>query len=453
MVPRSAGRFKAQWLFALIISSLLMSSLLQRYLGGIMDEPDLDFYDYYFEAAMVHDHPHTDMYSAAMSGNPQLRHAPPESEVYQRAEAAGFNGTNLYLYPPLLADLLIPLSTLPPHLAAMLWRCFNLFLVFGCAVLLTRFLGLSLISAEAGLLLFACFTFWPVHETIAQGQISIVLLGLWTIAVVAYGNGNAVLSAACLALATWLKVTPVLVLPLFLIWNDRKWIASYLSTASAFGLLVVWINGWQNLLTSFKVLLGMSGSVPAFPNKCIGALLAWFYYGKAATYDEARVLIANPQPHGLLITAKVLSLGFYAACMMMVWRRRSEKPVLRAMTIAVFAIVISLTSPVSWRHGYSAAAILLIILWVQCLRKPAAGLRLWLLALTTLSLGSLFFDLAIKAPLPDMLKIACSGTWVVFSVLLCLEVLWNGFYPAPDQQGGGLQGAVPSGGQAVLRSS
>jgi hypothetical protein len=49
-----------------------------------------------------------------------------------------------------------------------------------------------------------------------------------------------------------------------------------------------------------------------------------------------------------------------------------------------------------------------------------------LLTLTTFTLGSLFFDLASQAPLPQFCKILLAASWVVFSVLFCLDALFHG---------------------------
>ena len=107
-MPRFVQRSTLVSLFTIVVLSLLASSLLQRYLGHALETPDNDFMVYYFEAAMVHDAPRAPMYLTALQGNPQLRYAPPDSEISKRAQAAGLSGIQLYLYPPPLADLLVP---------------------------------------------------------------------------------------------------------------------------------------------------------------------------------------------------------------------------------------------------------------------------------------------------------------------------------------------------------
>jgi hypothetical protein len=72
-------------LFAFALASLLFSSLAQRYLGHVMPAPDIDFYDYYFAAQVVHDNPRANLYAGATDGNPQLRSAPLDSELSAHA--------------------------------------------------------------------------------------------------------------------------------------------------------------------------------------------------------------------------------------------------------------------------------------------------------------------------------------------------------------------------------
>lgn len=426
-------RRTVQWLLAFTALSLLSSSLMQRYMGNVMAEPSTDFFDYYFEAAIVSAHPRANMYSPALGGNPQLRWAPPDSELYQRAEAAGFNGTNLYLYPPLLADLLIPLSRVSPHHAATLWRGLNLLLVAFAILLVASWMKIPLVSAECALLLFAAYAFWPVHEAISLGQISIVLLALFAVAIVAYAEGKIAISAISLSLATWLKVTPILIVPVFLIWygrEDRRWLRWFAATTAAIGIFVVLLNGFQNFFRSLKVLVGMGGGVPALGNKSISSAIAWMRYGHPATIPEARILINLPQSPTFHVIERLASLGFYFLCLWLVWRGKKNRGLHsgrhRAVVLAVFVVVILLASPVAWRHGYSGGLVLISMLWVRALRAPETrALRVWLLALTTICTGSLVFDLVAQFRMSGAVQVLFASVWLACCVLLCLDVLWH----------------------------
>ncbi len=415
---------KVKTVFALALACLFFSSLAQRYLGNILAGPNIDFYDYYFAGQVLHHNGHADLYAGATDGNPQLRSAPPESPIAQRARAAGFSDIELYLYPPLLADLLIPLSSLPPHLAATLWRTMNLGLVVATALLLARLLDVPWLSFSFATLLAASFAFWPIHEAISLGQVSILIMALWTLGIFAYCRGSVALSAAAFALCSALKVTPILIVPLFLIWKERRWLLSYGGTLLVLLAGMAAFNGAESLRASLRVLTGMSGSVPAMQNKCFGALLAWLHYGRLPTLIDVQPLL-NAAPHGLLLLAKPVALTFYALCLFFVWRARSDRPH-RALVIATFALVLAAVSPVSWRHGYTVALIPLAMLWDRALRTTSASiLRPVLLGLTTITVGSLCFDLAAQAALPQPLKILCAATWLLFGAALCLDVLWR----------------------------
>jgi hypothetical protein len=127
-----------------------------------------------------------------------------------------------------------------------------------------------------------------------------------------------------------------------------------------------------------------------------------------------------------LWAAKAVSGAFYLLCLFLVWRsrRRLDRPS-RAAAIAVFGLVTACVSPVSWRHGYAVALIALAIFWVKAIRAPPRVLHAVLLALTTFTIGSLFFDLASQAPLPQLFKIVLAASRVVFSVLFCLDTLFH----------------------------
>ncbi len=416
--------FECKRLFAFVLAALLAGSLAQQYLGHPGSGADVDFYVYYFAAQAVHESPHADLYAGAAEENPELRlQVPAGSAIGACAKAAGFNDVSFYVYPPLLADLLVPLSKLPPHLAAALWRVFNLALVLGSVLLLARMLRVPVLSFEFGVLAAAAYSFWPIHEAVADGQITIVLLALWAAGIVAYSEDRPVLSAAAFALATALKVTPVLVFPLFFVWKDRRWLAAYFAICLGLVAAMAAVNGWGEVAGYPAVLSSMGGGIPAISNKSLGSLLTWIYYGRVFAIDSAQAAMPS-LPRALPMAAKAIGGVFYLSCLLLTWRaRHGLDRASKAATIAVFAMVTASVSPVSWRNGYSAAFVALAIYWVSALRTPPRVRFGALLALTTFTLGSLIFDLAAQAPLPQPCKILFAATWVVFCVLFSLDAL------------------------------
>jgi Glycosyltransferase family 87 len=417
-------------LFALVVATLLASSIGQRYLGHVMEAPDLDFSVYYLTAQVVHFEPKAELYAGTSDGNPLLRDAPADSALGRQAILNSISATEFYLYPPLLADLIAPFSDLSLPTAAVLWRCFNLGLVLFSTILIAKLLNLRLLSAEFGLLVILAFTFWPVHETIVLGQVAILIMFLNLVCILAYRDGRIVLSAVALALATWLKVTPVLIVPLFFIWRDRKWIAWYIASATAL-LATVWlVNGWPNLHAYLQLTAAMGAGLPTEQNKNIESIVTWLYYSKLFTLQTVQPILRSAAPVLPALPAlinKVLCALVYGLCLVLVWRRRASASLAeRLLVIGLIAVVASTLPPVSWRHGYTIAFFPLAYLWVHHLRQPGSRRQIVLLTLTSITLGSLIFDLAARAHLPMFLQIAFASTWTVFSLLLSFDVLRTG---------------------------
>ena len=436
--PDMLGKLKRpSSLLTLTLVLLILGSLMQRVFGHYTNR-DVDFYVYYFAAQTVHDHPKSDLiYFGDLDGNPETKNAPVGSELRNKAEANGVGEVMLYLYPPLLADSLVPISGIPPHTAATLWRFFNVGLIFLSLLALARMLKIPVLSGQFVLLVVAAYSFFPTYEALAVGQITIVMLALWAIAVVAYSEDAIALSAFVIAFATLLKITPLLVVPIFIILKDRRWVAWYAASIAFLLVVLGAINGWHTLETSARVLAAVGGSVPAAQNKCISALLAWIYYGKFLSMQAA---LALHPPRLLGIAEKVASFGFYLVCLFLVWRQRLDRdptaetrtsPVpadrnrmAKVTAFAIFAMVTPTISPVSWRHAYCIAIVPLVILWMQALRTSVSTLHVALLSLSTLAMGSLFFDLvAGQSHVPQFLQIISASVLTVSTVALCIETL------------------------------
>ena len=190
---------------------------------------------------------------------------------------------------------------------------------------------------------------------------------------------------------------------------------------------MVAVNGPQTMSVYATVMSAMGGGLPAYMNKSLGSLMEWIYYGRIFTTDAARTLIVNqPQPFGFLLAVKAASGAFYLYCLFLAWRGHHQLDrASKAAIIAIFGLVTACVSPISWRHSYCIAFIALAIFWVRALRTPSRVLHVVLLTLTTFTLGSLFFDLASQAPLPQPIKICLAATWIVFCILFCLDVLFH----------------------------
>jgi len=298
--------------------------------------------------------------------------------------------------------------------------------VFFSVFLLARMLRIPTLSYEFVVLSFVAYSYFPIHEAVFIGQVTIILLALWTIGIVAYFDDCLFLSAAAFALATALKVTPILLFPLFVIWKDRKWFISYLAILCGLVSAMVAINGLHIVTTYLSVMSVMSDGIPAYTNKSLGSLVAWVFYGKIFTLESAPQVMVNPH-YTLSVITKIISGTFYLFCLFLVWRSRHWlNRASKAATIAIYGLIVSVVSPLSWRHAYTVAFIVLVLFWVKALRSSRLRrVHAVLLALMSFTLGTVFVDVAAQSPLPQLCKIILGSFWVVFAVVFSVDVLYH----------------------------
>jgi hypothetical protein len=134
-----------------------------------------------------------------------------------------------YVYPPLLAALVTPLSLLLPTPATILWKILQHLCLLGAGALLVSLLPRRLRPLAAGLLLLGALTI-PVQDEIQLGESnSLILLlvagAIWLVAQQGLGSGGwgweqgnrvpLVAAGLLLALATSIKVLPLLLIVYF----------------------------------------------------------------------------------------------------------------------------------------------------------------------------------------------------------------------------------------------
>lgn len=131
-----------------------------------------------------------------------------------------YDGTNgwIYLYPPLLSQLLMPVVALFDYaVASNLWLSSNIALLVITLVLLARHIPPHWLK---WLWLFP-LVFIPVWQALYIGQVTIILLALLTAIWAALHENHSLLAGILLAFAAWIKVFPALLIVYFL-WK-RNW--------------------------------------------------------------------------------------------------------------------------------------------------------------------------------------------------------------------------------------
>ena len=346
----------------------------------------VDFNVYYAASLLIAQGHAAQLYAGADTGSdPQKAIALPGSPIYNDAHSQGLSFVGLYVYPPILADLLLPLTKLSLRTATEVWLAANVAFILATALLVVRLLRLRLLGAHAALVFLAIACFTPVLQCVADGQITVFLLLLWAAAMMLYGEDRFYASGAVFALAAAIKLTPALVLVAFLIWRNWRVAGAFLVSLGGLGAICLWFNTPHAVSTYFtRVMPAMSGAMPSLLNFSIAA---------ATERLAALFQAATPQAGALTplqsAAGRAVSVCLLAALVVTIFRtRKSERKSDQLLVLGLLGLMAPILSPVSWFHAYSTAFIAFALLWRDCLARPVSNLYLTALTAVSLLLGS-----------------------------------------------------------------
>ena len=347
---------------AFAVVSFLCFALILPDLRGVIqrNQREFDFEVYFTAAALVRDNQDIHVYDDAGNGqDPQLRFADESTAFAHKAHELGIDSLRLYVYPPTLADLLVPLTLVSLQRAEILWQWLNLLALAGIALMLSRMVRLKIFSI--GTLLIA--TFLLIFPSTAQcylwGQITIFLLLLVVTGLTFYGQGRKLPAALMFALATAVKITPLIVIVPLIAWRDTKSLRNIaLCLLGIFG--VLWFVNGRELIVFYvlRVLPSMSGGIVTQDNRSLGSmlLLCW------------RVLTHNGSPTVVIWGTKILSAGIFCySGWISSFKFRESSAEYRLAVIAEFFLLSCCLSPVAWLHAYMLAVPAIVILGKQAL--------------------------------------------------------------------------------------
>jgi len=326
-----------------------------------------------------------------------LLDAVPRQTAWGRiAAASGFQTTDRFMAPPFTALLAAPLTMLPPGAALLVWRLTSILLLtasvyFMCVLFggTWRLSGLFVIGVAAA------FSFFPMIETLYQGQVDALVLLLWVLGVYCVQTESPYSSAFCFALATMIKASPILVVGLFLLRRRWRWLAAYAICMCVFLVAGVWRLGWQNHVFWFtRVIPILSGGVPYFASKSLPSFVTDLYLLQVPL--DVRNLPTIPAV--VRWANRALSLLLYCGALSYFWHCcRSARELVYELT--VLPLVILLAAPESFRHHYLLAALPLLYLWLRSREwvGDRLALRLAALGIATLVIGTPFLDYVIAS--------------------------------------------------------
>lgn len=381
-----------------------------------------DFYVYDTAATLVHHRLSTHIYDGADTGvDPQLRLIAPETVFARTAAGLGLPFVRMYVYPPILADLLVPLGGVPAYLAGYLWLGCQLVMLVAVAVLALRITGLRWRSRGGLALILGLLSLFSVMDALEVGQITLLLLLLWVLSLYWLQRDRLWLSAFALALAAAVKLTPLVAVLPFLLWRNWKWLRAFAICGLVLVAGMAVVNSPGVLVDYVRhVMPAMSRGVPHPDNRSISSALQMVYLTRhGETMEQFKSANAGPVPDMLLFAGKLLPLlCLLAAAMWVALRLRNANRQQQIEVLAAFAVLSVVVSPVSWVHAYVVAYPLLVLLWQAAFTRRTTRWQTVLLVFVSLDLGAALVN--------DIVRIALfAGDRVgaVFTVLGPLSAL------------------------------
>jgi hypothetical protein len=257
-------------------------------------------------------------------------------------------GTTLparYLYPPLWASVLAPLSVFGEEWTFAFAWVLNLLSTFAFFLLLPPVLeryGLSRALALLVTLLFGVVNV-PILRTLGYAQINMHVVAALLFALYCYPL-RWFWSAAALALAVQLKISPLVLVPAFVLMRDGRWLASFALSLGVLALLPALAYGWQPYLDVLNNLQNISqANGVAFRDASIDSFV------RATGLALQRDLEPLIWPAKIALAAACLALAFVHV------RRgtfvRAGAPAATLYNAAPALLILMVTvSPLVWEH-------------------------------------------------------------------------------------------------------
>jgi alpha-1,2-mannosyltransferase len=362
-----------------VVAGVALVALLALFVRTL-DAPRNDFAVYYAAARSIRDGASVYAPALAWVDAGYTVHAPAPDPL---------GGVSPYVYPPIFAVELIPLTFLPLPVATVIWSAFTMACLLAAAYLLVGLLfpGASgWAKLVAVLMLGAIITFFqPARSTLYFGQADALLLLLMTLGLAAFARGRDRSAALWLAAAIAIKPAAGFLL-LFFLWK-RAYRAAALAAAVG-GLLV---------LAPFAF-LGPQAAVDAF---------RVVTYWSSASFA---VSVINQAPYGLLLRlftsnpftvpmldapflATVLRVGVVLATLLLlaltIRRSRAVAPAQLAFEYGLVIIGMLLAGPLSENFHYVYLALPLVVTGAVLFTGAPGWARLACAAALLLVLGYL----------------------------------------------------------------
>jgi hypothetical protein len=362
-------------LSAILLMVFCMAQLVQfmRTTGPLSPNRGVDFSAYYIAAKLTSERSAQSLYQLPLfaDGRMDLNTEDSVSSAWH-GDAVRYHVPFAapFIYPPFFAVLMKPLAHLSFASAYVVWNMVTMFLVVA-AVLLSLDVGgveidgkLTLI-AGVGLL-----SYYPLFDDLFYGQIGGLILFLIAAGVWLLARERVWTSALCFAVATLIKLTPALAVPVLIFHRRWKWLLAYAVWLIALTIFSVEQVGWSMHQQFWhEVMPSISCGAPVYTNSSIVAYVQDLFLGHVSVPQSPPLTI----PPYACEVSKAVAFAVYCLVLVRFYMRRREGLLTRDLVIMVLLGIV--VSPISWWHHYTLGLLPFIYLWCK---MPARGNRLLL---------------------------------------------------------------------------
>lgn len=329
-----------------------------------------DFSAYYLAAKVVSEIPAQSLYSLPLYADGRMNlnvPAPNSSDWHAAALRYHVPFSAPFIYPPFFAVLVRPLADLSYTSAYIVWKILTVLFLFG-AVLLSLSLGGIHVSSKLALILgVGLFSYYPFTDGLNMGQIDCLMFFLLAAGVWLLARDHKSLSAFSFAVATLIKLTPLIALPLLIIHRQWKWAAAYFAWICALLIFSVWQTGWAMHQQYWHgVLPSISCGAPVCQNSSIVAYVQELFLGHVPIAPQAPLTI----PPYACAFSRSIALAVYVLMVVRFYLKRHDRDLVR--DLVVMALLGIAVSPISWWHYYVIALLPFLYLWCT---MPETGNR------------------------------------------------------------------------------
>lgn len=341
------------------------------------------------------------------------------SVLAELASSTGIADYTPYLYPPLLAVIITPLTALPYHIAAAVWLALSTAALVGALALLkslveTRDRAFPFIVA-------AVFVFPPVNHTLELGQINHFLLLLIAGAVMA---PRTPVAGALIGIAAAIKVFPAAIGGLFVATRNFRAIAALILAGTAVtGASIAAPTSHRALREWIHVLPQINEQRLITPNnQSVSAVFArllsphrfeGFTSGPDARWIELEPVVQAPRlaPIAAVVAA---SLIIVVTALAIIRSRTAKGAPARAAHTGVIIAALLMVMPVVWDHYY-----VLLLVPLAALYGRASRAHLHVAAVgVLLLLAHRYWRLTIYLGSPILLSAGLAGTFLIWTALV-----------------------------------